>query len=84
MGTWWNFQLIITASVAGIIPSQSNMKVGLARAGYTRSTVGGVVLVVRTMSAPSGGAATEILSVVIDRGRSRIAQPPRPAPDRLA
>jgi len=25
MGTWWNFQLIITASVAGIIPSQSNM-----------------------------------------------------------
>jgi hypothetical protein len=38
MGTWWNFQLIMTASVAGIIPSQSNMKVGLARAGYTRST----------------------------------------------
>src|SRR5439155_15473394 len=39
---------------------------------------GGVVLVVRTMSAPAGGAATEILSVVIDRGRSRIAQPRGP------
>src|SRR5260221_202590 len=77
LATWF----IITASVAGIPPSHSNLKFELPRAGYSRCTADGRPSMARSASGGRAGATTETRSTVMAAARQgyRVEPPPLPA-----